>query len=123
MKLRALSLVLQCGFYASAGINHFLNPGFYYPLIPPYLPWPVAINYAAGIAEVVFAVLLWLPATRRWAAYGIVAMLVAFIPSHWYMIELGGCAPGSLCVPLWVVHVRLWVVHPLLALWAWAHRK
>lgn len=123
MKLRTASLVLQCGFYAFAGINHFISPGFYYPLIPPYLPWPVAINYAAGVIEVVLALLLWLPATRKWAAYGIIAMLMAFMPSHWYMIELGGCAAGSLCVPLWVVQARLWVVHPLLMLWAGAHRR
>ena len=48
-----LGLVLLAGFYVLAGINHFRDPEFYYPLIPPYLPNHGLINIAAGIIETI----------------------------------------------------------------------
>jgi uncharacterized membrane protein len=37
MNVKKLLLVVMILFYLLAGINHFVNPEFYYPLIPPYL--------------------------------------------------------------------------------------
>ncbi len=50
------SIYLLAGFYILAGINHFINPGFYYPLIPDYLPNHQLINMLSGISEVVFGI-------------------------------------------------------------------
>lgn len=105
-----------------AGLNHFVDPGFYYPLIPSYLPEPEAINLVAGISELVLGLGLIIPRTRRMAAYGIITMLVAFVPSHVFFIQEGNCIQNSLCVPNWVGWLRLIVVHPLLILWAFWHR-
>ena len=60
--------------------------------------------------------------TRKWAADGIVFLLLAFIPAHIYHIQMNGCLPG-LCFPPWVVWVRLLVLHPILIAWAWWYRK
>jgi uncharacterized membrane protein len=60
--------------------------------------------------------------TRKWAAYGIIAMLIAFIPSHIYFIQINSCA-GQLCVPTWLGWARLLLIHPLLLFWAWSNRK
>ena len=119
------SLALQVIFYSAAGLNHFRMPGFYYPLVPDYLPNPMLINAASGGAELLLAVLLALPATRRIGAMGILVMLIAFIPSHVWFIQQGGCLdPQGLCVPLWVAWLRLLVVHPLLLAWAgWHFRR
>ena len=38
--VRKISFYLLVGFYLFAGINHFLDPDFYYPLIPPYFKFP-----------------------------------------------------------------------------------
>ncbi len=117
---KALLRGLLVVFYALAGVNHFVNPAFYIPLIPPYFPFPEAINLVAGVAEVVLAVGVAVPRTRRLAAVGIVLMLLAFVPSHVYFVQTDGCVGAeSLCVPLWVGWVRLVVVHPLLIAWAW----
>ncbi|MCU0419437.1 MAG: hypothetical protein MUC38_07235 [Cyclobacteriaceae bacterium] len=110
-------------FYVVAGINHFWHPHFYYPLIPDYLPGKTTLNIGSGLAEIALGVLLIFPRTRLWACYGIVALLVAFVPAHVHFIQQGSCVAEGLCVPAWVGWVRLVVVHPLLMAWAWWIRK
>lgn len=121
--MKKISLYLQIAFYLFAGTNHFINPDFYRGLIPPYLPAHNFINVAAGVVEVLFGLGLIFQSTRKWAAYGIIAMLVAFIPSHWHFIAVGGCIPDGLCAPTWVGWVRLVIVHPILIYWAWAQSR
>lgn len=108
-------------FYFGAGVNHFINPEFYLPLIPDYLPEPQIINLISGLAEMAFAVMLLFQATRRWAAGGIVLMLVAFVPAHVHFIAAGHCL-GTLCVPSWLGWARLLIIHPVLIWWAWKAR-
>lgn len=118
---RKTSLYFQAGFYLIAGLNHFRNPQFYLDLIPPYLPFHDTINVLSGVIEIVLGIGLIFSPTRKYAAFAIMAMLIAFIPSHIYFIQIDGCIPGGLCAPLWVGWVRLILVHPLLIYWAWKH--
>ena len=105
-------------FYLLAGINHFLTPDFYLPLIPPFFSSPEFINWLAGVAELLLGVgVLYLP-TRRRAAWGILVLLLCFIPSHVYFIQVGSCIPQGLCVPVWIGWMRLLLIHPLLIYWA-----
>jgi uncharacterized membrane protein len=105
-------------FYLVAGINHFLTPDFYLPLIPPFFSSPEAINVLAGVAELLLGVgVLYFP-TRKRAAWGIVVLLVCFIPSNVYFIQVGSCIPEGLCVPAWIGWMRLLLIHPLLIYWA-----
>ena len=120
---RELSLYLLIIFYIVAGLNHLLMPDFYLPLIPYEHPSPKVINIIVGLLESGFGVLLLFRRTREFAAYGIFALLVIFIPVHVVFIRDGGCFDDFFCLPLWVAHVRLWVVHPLLLYWAWVNRK
>ncbi len=123
ISIKALSLYLQAAFYTIAGVNHFVNPGFYLPLIPDYLPFPDVINTLSGLVEIVLGLGLVFTTTRKIAALGITAMLIAFVPSHVYFIQLGSCVDGGLCVPEWLGWARLIVIHPLLILWALVHRR
>ncbi len=111
------------GFYVIAGINHFVNPQFYYPLIPDYLPYHSLLNILSGFAEIILGLLLLLVTTRKLASYGIIAMLILFIPAHIHLIDMGGCIDLGLCVPIWVAWVRLVPLQLLLMYWAWWHRK
>lgn len=120
---KKLSLYLQAGFYIFAGLNHFINPDFYYPLIPEYFYFMERINFMAGLFEVLFGIGLLIPFLRKASVFGIIMMLIAFIPSHIYFIQLGGCIEGGLCAPEWVGWVRLIVIHPILMYWAWSVRK
>ena len=110
--------------YIAAGINHFWHPQFYITIIPDYFPQKEWLNILAGIAEVVLELLLFPKATRRWAAFGIIAMLIAFIPVHVWMIQKGGCYfNAEKCIPDWLLWLRLIVLQPLLIFWAWGQTK
>ncbi|MGF1638497.1 MAG: hypothetical protein ACFCUU_15580 [Cyclobacteriaceae bacterium] len=123
IKTKTISLYFMSGFYVIAGINHFVNPQFYYPLIPDYLPYHSLLNILSGFAEIILGLLLLLVTTRKLASYGIIAMLILFIPAHIHLIDMGGCIDLGLCVPLWVAWVRLVPLQLLLMYWAWWHRK
>lgn len=120
-KLKPVSLWIMISAYFLAGLYHFINPEFYLEFIPPYLPDANVLNFLAGISEITLAILLVFPKTRKWAAYGIIAMLIAFVPAHVHMIELGGTIPNGPSLPLWAAWVRLVVLHPILIIWAWWH--
>ncbi|MBS9462141.1 hypothetical protein KIM67_06940 [Flagellimonas sp. 389] len=104
-------------FYLLAGIYHFVNSEFYYGLIPDYLPFPKLLNFASGSFEILFGALILFYKTRKIGAYGIVILLLLFIPSHMYFIQIGSCTENSLCVSPWISWTRLIVVHPLLLFW------
>jgi len=114
-----ISFAAMVALYLLAGINHFIKPGMYYPLIPAYLPWPVFINTASGIAEIVLALLLVYKPTRKLASIGIILLLLAFIPTHIYMIQKGGCMSAAVCIPAWASWLRLFPLQFLMMYWAW----
>lgn len=122
-KLKKPSLYLMAFLYLLAGINHFVSPESYLPLIPNYLPNPNLINILAGIAEIILSIGLLIPKTRKIASWGVILMLVAFIPSHVYFVQIGSCIEGGICTPQWVGWVRLIVIHPILLAWAWIYTK
>jgi len=119
-KIKSALLWLMIIFYLVAGFNHFYNPVSYWRIIPSYMPLPHIINLAAGFFELFFAVLLMFRKTREIAAYGIILMLLAFLPVH---IDMVMHAPlvlgGSLTVTPLIAWIRLVVLQPLLILWAW----
>ncbi|TRX59091.1 hypothetical protein FNH22_11240 [Fulvivirga sp. M361] len=121
--MKKISFYLLIAFFVLAGLNHFRDPAFYYPLIPPYLPFPKVINVISGILEVILGLGLIWSKVRNDAAYALIFLLILFIPSHVYFIQVGGCVESGLCVPLWVAWLRLVIIHPLLIAWVWMHRK
>ena len=122
--MKKVSLYLQAFFYIFAGANHFIDPGFYFPLIPDYLQdFSALINVSSGIIEIGLGVSLVFRFTRRRAAFGIFLMLIAFVPSHVYFIQIGSCIEDGLCVPEWIGWIRLVLIHPILMWWAWSVRN
>jgi uncharacterized membrane protein len=110
-------------FFVFAGLNHFINPEFYLPLIPNYLPYHELINNASGAMEIIFGATVFSAKFRKLAAWGLFSLLIAFIPSHIYFIQIGSCVDGGLCVPSWIAWLRLILIHPLLLLWVWRVTK
>ena len=119
MRWKRNGLFLLIIFYLVAGLNHFIMPEFYMPLIPEYFPAKNAINTFSGIIEILLAIGLSMQKTRKISSIGIIVLLIVFIPAHIHFIQKGACFEGSLCVPLWVAWVRLFPVHFLLMIWAW----
>lgn len=118
MDLKKLNLFLLSGFYVFAGVNHFINPQFYYGLIPDYVPFHELINVLSGIAEISLGIGVIFQKTRKWSSYLLVAMLISFIPAHVYFIQIGSCIEGGMCVAEWMGWLRLLFIHPLLIWWA-----
>ena len=110
MKQAALYLLIAG--YFLAGVNHFWHPKFYYRIIPPYIGDEYWVNLAAGVAEIVLALLVIFPETRNLGLYLIIVMLLAFIPAHIYNFKVD---PDMKTV-LWI---RLLIGQPLLIAWAW----
>jgi uncharacterized membrane protein len=80
--------------YVIAGLLHFVVPGLYARIIPPFLPAPLALVYLSGVAEVAVGLgLLW-PRTRQQAAWATIALLVAIFPANVYMATSGVVVTG-----------------------------
>lgn len=109
-------------FYGFAGLMHFIQPDIYLEVIPDWLGNKVLFNYLAGAIEIGVAVLACFKKTRKTASYLTIVILLVFIISHIYFIQLGSCA-GAICIPAWISWLRLIIVHPLLIWWAWKIRK
>ncbi len=68
-----------------AGLNHFLNPDFYLRIMPPILPFHHFLIYLSGIFEIVLGILLLIPKFTKFAAWGLIALLIAVFPANIYM--------------------------------------
>lgn len=116
-RLSRWSLIL---FFTVAGTNHFITPESYYPLIPDYLRnWEKPINVVSGLAEIGLAILVLQTPLRKIAGWGLILLLIAFIPSHIHFIQKGNLSLGPFLITPFIAWIRLVVVHPLLILWVW----
>lgn len=120
---KKISLIILIVGYAVAGLNHFVHPAGYLHIIPPYIPYPKLMNLLAGIFEVLFALMLIFPKTRRIAAWGIILILIAFLPVHIQMIIDAPMMLGKLHVTKLGAWIRV-LFQPVLMLWAgWYTRR
>ncbi|SFB12114.1 DoxX family protein [Algoriphagus aquimarinus] len=122
-KLKIVGLYFMSALYILAGINHFISPEGYLRLIPEYFPAHELINILAGICEVAFGIALLFPKTRGLASWGIILMLLAFIPAHIYFIQLNSCIENGICLPPWTGWFRLLIIHPVLIAWAYLYTR
>ncbi|MDB4903394.1 MAG: DoxX family protein [Mucilaginibacter sp.] len=121
-KLKNISLVLLVIFYLLAGANHFRDAASYIKIIPNYLLYPTVLNILAGFFEILFAMMLIFYKTRSLAAWGIILMLIAFLPVHISMIGDAPLRLGRIVVTPLMAWIRLIILQPLLILWAWWYR-
>lgn len=117
--LKRISLVVMILFYISAGLNHFINPEFYLPIMPPYLGWHLQLIYISGAFEIIFALLLIPQITRRTAALLIISLLIAVFPANIQM-TINYFSENN--PDLWISVVRL-PVQLLLLWWAWSFTR
>lgn len=113
--MKEISLYIMAVIYILAGIMHFVKPKFYLKIIPPYIPWHKAMNYISGAAEIILGIGLFIPAYSTWAAWGIIALLIAVFPANIY--HLTSAKPGR-GLPIWVLYLRL-PFQVLFIWWAW----
>jgi uncharacterized membrane protein len=116
--IKRVALVLLGVAMIGVGVDHFVNPEPFERIVPAWLPAPHALVLISGFFEVMGGVGVLIPQTRRWAAWGLVALYVAVFPANLNMalnhIQL---APTD-TLPVWAMWARL----PFQALFiAWAY--
>lgn len=108
--------VLFAIFFIGAGVMHFVIPDTYVHIVPPALPVPRLLVELSGAAEILGGLGLLLPFTRRAAAWGLIALLVAVFPANVYMAVSHVPATGILGQS-WLQWLRLPLQIPII-LWA-----
>jgi uncharacterized membrane protein len=86
-------------------------------IMPPYIPWHAELVYASGVFEILGGLGLLLPATRRAAAWGLIALFVCVFPANVHMALYDVPVDGEHLHP-----ALLWGRLPLQAVfiaWAW----
>ncbi len=112
-------LYLMAILYMIAGVIHFLHPAQYVAIMPPWLPYPLALVYISGACESVFGLLLIPAATRRIGAWLIIALLIAIFPANIQMMLNYRHAHNP---ELWATILRL-PLQGLLIWWAWVYTR
>lgn len=82
-----ISLYLMAAFYIYAGYMHFKSPKFFLRITPKWVPAPEKVNIIVGAAEIALGILVLIPATRDYAVYGIIALLIIVFPANVYHLQ------------------------------------
>lgn len=117
--LRAATKILMGSAYMATGFYHFWNPQLYLRIMPPYLPYPMFLQYLAGFFEFVFGLLLFFPKYSRLAAWGLIALLIAVYPANIHMALHQELFPELSPLFHWI---RLPLQFVLIA-WAWWYTR
>lgn len=73
-------------FVGFAGVMHFVSPDFFNDIVPPWLPPSESFwTYLSGVAEIVIAILLLRPTSRRAGAIAAIWLYIAVYPANLYM--------------------------------------
>ena len=116
--MRTFSRALISLLFIAAGANHFRSPALYREIMPPYLPFPLALVFLSGVAEIAGGIGVAIPKTRRAAGWGLLALLIAVFPANLYMAT-DKVVPGDYQIP----DALLWARLPLqlvLMFWVWS---
>ena len=117
-KIRTISKWLLALFMVGAGTLHFIKPDFYLNIMPPYLPLHLELVYLSGVCEIALGVLLLVPRFSRFAAWGIIALLIAVFPANIYVYQ----HPDVLPAPP-ILHLLRLPLQAMFVLWAYWHTR
>jgi uncharacterized membrane protein len=117
-RIKTISKYILAIFMIVAGTMHFVNPGFYLKIMPPYLPLHKELVLISGICEVLLGVLLLIPKSSRLAAWGIIALLIAVFPANLYVYQ----RQDVLSAPS-IFHLLRLPLQGVFILWAYWHTR
>ena len=111
------SRIVLAAIFAFAGTMHFVIPGQYAAIMPPWLPLHRALVYLSGVAEIAGGIGLLIERTRRAAGIGLILLLIAVWPANLQML-LNARAAGASTLSQTLLLLRL-PLQLLLILWVW----
>src|ERR1022692_3356810 len=117
-KIRTISKWLLALFMVGAGTLHFIKPDFYLNIMPPYLPVHLELVYLSGLFEIALGLLMLVPRFSRFAAWGIIALLIAVFPANIYVYLNQDILPAP---P--IIHFLRLPLQGVFILWAYWHTR
>lgn len=107
---------LFAALFTFTGAMHFVSPGAYETVMPPYMPYPRFLVLASGALEIAGAIGVLLPQPwRKWAGWGMAALLIAVFPANIEIARHGvTLGNGVFVAPIWG-----WVRLPFQLLFIW----
>jgi uncharacterized membrane protein len=104
--------------FVLAGVLHFVHPGFYLKIMPPYLPLHLELVYLSGVFEIVLGALLLFRRWARLAGWGLILLLIAVFPANIYAYQHQDILPMS---P--TAHFLRLPLQAVLILWAYWYTR
>jgi uncharacterized membrane protein len=101
-KLKTILKWLYGLLFTLAGANHFVHTDFYVGIVPPYLPWHLALVYISGVLEMALGIALLIRRIQRCAAWGMIALIVAVTPANLHMAVHAELHPQYSATALWL---------------------
>jgi uncharacterized membrane protein len=80
--LKEILRVLLALFMITAGVLHFVTPAPFVKIVPPQLPYPLALVYISGFFEILGGIGLLIPLVSVAAAWGLIALFIAVFPAN-----------------------------------------
>jgi uncharacterized membrane protein len=69
----------------AVGVLHFVQADAFVSIMPPWIPWHLAMVYISGVFEILGGVGLIPERTRSAAGWGLIALYIAVFPANIHM--------------------------------------
>ena len=84
---KKVTIYLMSIVYVYIGIRHFADVEFFLAIMPDYLPFHLELVYLSGFFEILLGILLAIPKTRSYAAWGLILLLISVFPANIYLVQ------------------------------------
>ena len=81
-KIWFLLKVILALFLIFGGIQNFISPNNYIAFVPSFLPFTIAIIYVSGLFEILFGLALFFKKLEIIGAWGVLILMLLFLPIH-----------------------------------------
>jgi len=98
-----IGLVVVFLWFFIGGIAHFKLTAIETSIVPPYIPYPRAMVLISGVCELLGAIGILIPRTRRAAGVGLFLLTIAVTPANVFMLQHA----ERYSVPMWALIFRL----------------
>jgi uncharacterized membrane protein len=82
--LKVVIRLLLCGVFFFGGVAHFLFADGFAGIVPPFLPWPVAIVWVTGVLELALVLGILIPNSRLLAGKLAAIYCLLVLPANIY---------------------------------------
>ncbi|MFG6666398.1 DoxX family protein [Halomonas sp. HNIBRBA4712] len=114
-------ILIIAAFFLIGGVAHFTLTEFFMRAMPGYLGYHRELVLISGGFELLGAVGILFRRSRRFAGWGLVALMVAVFPANVHMAIHSAQFPA---IPVWLLYLRLPLQAVLIGFVVWAiHRE